>query len=69
MCAFGMGDDESIGILVFYFLNGIASEFDMDVARALPEVHLATGLLHHPLAKIGVGNKEDGAIGGGFFRQ
>ena len=39
----------------------------MDVAGALPEIHFATGLFHDPGAEVGVGDEEDGAVGGSLF--
>lgn len=69
MGALGVGDDEGVGILFFDFVNGVASELDVDVARAFPEVHLAACLLHDPLAEVGVGDKEDGAVAGCLFNN
>ena len=65
--ALGMCDDEGVGIFFFDFMNGIARELDVDIARAFPKVHLATGLFNDPLTEVGIGNEKNGAVGGGFL--
>ena len=54
---------DGIGILVLDFLNRLTGELDVDVARALPEIHLATGLFDDPLPEVGVGHEKDWAVG------
>ena len=60
--AFRMSDNFGVRIFIFDFLDRLPGEFDVNVAGALPEIHLATCLLDNPLAKVGVGNKQDWAI-------
>ena len=54
--------DLRIGILILDALDAVAGELHVHVARALPQLHLPSGLLHHPRAEILIRHKEDRAI-------
>jgi hypothetical protein len=57
--AFRVRDDRRVGIFFANFVNAARGKFDVDVTSALPQIHLATGPLHHPRAKVLVRNKEN----------
>ena len=63
--ALGVGDDGGVGVLLLDGGDAVAGEFDVDVAGAFPELHLAAGLFHDPGAEVLVGDEEDGAVLGG----
>lgn len=66
LSAFRVSDDKGVGVFGFDFVDRLASELDVDVTVAFPEIHFATGLLHDPSAEIFVGDEEDGSVGGGL---
>ena len=58
-----MRDDRRVRILALDALDAARGELDVDVTVALPQIHLAAGLLHDPRAEILVGHEEDIAVG------
>ena len=62
--AFRVGDDEGVGIFRLDPVDGVAGELDVDITVALPQIHLAAGLLHDPGTEVFVRDKKDGPVSG-----
>ena len=62
MGALRVGDDYSIRVIVFDPLDGLLGELNVNVAIALPQIHLATSLFDDPLAEIFIWDEKDWSI-------
>ena len=62
-----MCDHEGARVIFLDFVNRFSGKFDVDVAGAFPEVHLATSLLDDPLTEVGIRDEEDRTVGGRLF--
>ena len=57
-CAFRMSDQKGIRVFFPDGQNTVSGEFDVGVAVALPQLHGALGLFHHPCAKVFIWHKK-----------
>ena len=57
-----MRNNHGTGMLCFDAVDAVASELDMDITIAAPEIHVAAGFFHDPSAEILVRDEEDIAV-------